>query len=1037
MSSDRRLLELSGKAHYRHLLCPSHPKDIAGCYSDEDPFAWAIKLRCIVKKCYCHWWVCKECKLYKPLKDIKSVRRHHRMKHRDRVENRNTKISTPAVQPSQVIVSPQRCSIPSTHFSREASIQYFQAVQENEGNMYLISNAVFKRNVKNLHTDDVKMMTSIGHFLSTLTRNQREDFAQVLQATTQATFRQAKETFASNTLPNNTVSIPVPTTKEQLRKFFVEGKSSVFQCLPHPKVFELSDHAFVLPSECIADIMAHGFLDCTPPPKIDQVETMAKSTVAKKIICTNEKRGLKSIFLSIWSDGFEPNYSKTNRGSVWILTLAIITEYSGNPDIAHVYPIAIGPSSNSHVDVCRKIFDDINSLCFDQNGGVPIKMYNGKTRSMDQVSVHLICVTQDQPERREFAGLLLGGKKFHSRYGWSFFVAKVVKKMIPCPACLQHMMNTNNENIWIPLKCNVCYNFWQDPTQMKVKFEDVNFPKEKLDKGGYLLCKKLSYHDLIEAATTAHENIVNGVWSPDNAASYLTTLCMNNDTVSEIVECAKNVSKKRCAEQTNDQETLNACITLQSVDPVKFTKWNPLPIWSSGLSLQQSTEPCMHQLFLGVEKNMAFLIQDWAALRNKYSSLQRELCILTNQIESLHLSWCKVQPYKGDKLGGWVSENFRAFSRLSPWVYSSLYWISEDPPFQKPDKPVSKWTIAQCKGFLRQRRIPLDGKVSQLRKKVQENIHSPVLPPLGGRVETVQMMILMKWQMISHLMGMTNVSKNDPNIASRLIRLFLWSLATLEEAGATYTTNTSSSLPIWVSQYNNQCLLNIPDQIELLGPVRNRYEGGIAGEGGLRKVKPIIRAGRQNWQLNAMSRMYRERTMKLMQMNDIVGEDISVTSSSISDENTQVHETDSFHCYQNYSHLLEQFTNHHPLSVIITVDPTIGNVIYACFKVNGKKRLVKVINEQGKSKYHFGLWYHSFTLTSESFSNDADIVHPLVESEKIQAYGLLLPLLGEFPNNDEETNRNKFALITSNWKVMCEDSTFHHPHYYLHVEFEK
>ena len=74
------------------------------------------------------------------------------------------------------------------------------------------------------------------------------------------------------------------------------------------------------------------------------------------------------------------------------------------------------------------------------------------------------------------------------------------------------------------------------------------------------------------------------------------------------------------------------------------------------------TEPCMHLLFLGLMKNNCFQIQEWAAMCNQHSAMQRELEKRMVVLEELHLGWCKIQPYRGEKLGGWVSKNFMAFA---------------------------------------------------------------------------------------------------------------------------------------------------------------------------------------------------------------------------------------------------------------------------------------------------------------------------------------------------------------------------------------
>ena len=66
-----------------------------------------------------------------------------------------------------------------------------------------------------------------------------------------------------------TQSIPVPTTKEQLQSIICEGNHicegncSLINNLPHPEVRTLDNHAYVLPSECIANLLAHGTMTST------------------------------------------------------------------------------------------------------------------------------------------------------------------------------------------------------------------------------------------------------------------------------------------------------------------------------------------------------------------------------------------------------------------------------------------------------------------------------------------------------------------------------------------------------------------------------------------------------------------------------------------------------------------------------------------------------------------------------------------------------------------------------------------------------
>ena len=109
------------------------------------------------------------------------------------------------------------------------------------------------------------------------------------------------------------------------------------------------------------------------------------------------------------SDDFEPNYSlKGNRGSVWTMTLTMQTRKSGNPTMSHIYPIAVGAKGEDHDGVVKITLDDIKALAC-KEGQPALEMCNAKTQCSEKVSAHLICMVQDQPERRGFNALATCG----------------------------------------------------------------------------------------------------------------------------------------------------------------------------------------------------------------------------------------------------------------------------------------------------------------------------------------------------------------------------------------------------------------------------------------------------------------------------------------------------------------------------------------------------------------------------------------------------------------------------------------------------
>jgi hypothetical protein len=399
-------------------------------------------------------------------------------------------------------------------------------------------------------------------------------------------------------------------------------------------------------------------------------------------------------------------------------------------------------------------------------------------------------------------------------------------------------------------------------------------------------------------------------------------------------------------------------------------------------------------------KNNCFLIQEWAAMRNQYSAMRRELEERTIALEQLHLGWCKVQPYRGEKLGGWVSENFMAFARISPWVYSCLHSLKDDPPFEPPDdKPIGKWSTEECKNFLRPRRILLAGKVKELRERVGENIDAPIPPPVGGPVEEVAALILSQWEMNSFYMGMDNLPADDSHekIGNCLIRLFLSALAVHDNSTGPVA---GRKLPIWVTQYNCQSLLNLPDQTETLGPIRNRWEGGKRGEGFLRTVKPIVQSGRKNWQKNLFLNILRQKTLVQMKSTNDDDDLSDYGEDDSSMEECQMHEPQSFVHYRCHAEVVERWTRGAVLSGVL-----VEGKLYICHRFGARSLLVEFMIMEDSAEFSFGLWYYELQYLDVEDEDKGSL-----QDVRVDCYALLLPMLSSDGNQ-------RYALATSNWRT--------------------
>ena len=162
----------------------------------------------------------------------------------------------------------------------------------------------------------------------------------------------------------------------------------------------MDDHAYVLPSECIADLLAHGTIDFNHGSTIHQVQSLAESRLARQIIQKNDHFQCKSVFLSLWSDDFEPNYSKGNRGSVWICTLTVQTSESETPRLNNVYPLAVGPKGSSHQNVVRVLLADIKTMEGAEGKESTVIMYDEKKVGCERVRHPHLCHTRSARKER-------------------------------------------------------------------------------------------------------------------------------------------------------------------------------------------------------------------------------------------------------------------------------------------------------------------------------------------------------------------------------------------------------------------------------------------------------------------------------------------------------------------------------------------------------------------------------------------------------------------------------------------------------------
>ena len=121
----------------------------------------------------------------------------------------------------------------------------------------------------------------------------------------------------------------------------------------------------------------------------------------------------------------------------------------------------------------------------------------------------------------------------------------------------------------------------------------------------------------------------------------------------------------------------------------------------------------MHLIFLGLVKSLVLLIMEWFALYGLDAEFRRRQEKILEPLRKMGLDWLNVMLYKGEKLGGWVSENYLGFSRIMVWFYQNIDQLPRTnqqinaPPDGLPQK---NWTKKHNEHWLRSRGIKYDNK---------------------------------------------------------------------------------------------------------------------------------------------------------------------------------------------------------------------------------------------------------------------------------------------------------------------------------------
>ena len=901
--------------------------------------------------------------------------------------------------------------------------KYFAYIGREQASDYLVSMAQFHSDayVGKMSKEEVDVHVN---FASILMKTSRLEIPQLLSTIEKIVNVRVKQTLQEKQLMNNSDLVSptrtqIPLTESSVRSLYLKGKYSLIENLPRPKVSMLEDgkHAYVSLYDIIQDAFGHGLdilnLNETKKMKSASSDIMNIHESKRAELIKNSSPKDAFVFLLFeWRDDAKGNRGMRNNGSMWVRTVTFLSGSSNNTRF-HTYPVSIGPKDADHDIVEDRFKEELKTL---KNHAIKHYVYSSVLGKDIRVYGDVFASLMDQPERRSSNSLMLGNALFASRWGYSMNLKKLQNVLPPCELCYNKMKRKACASTIVihdlfsdPI-CDQCLNWDVDRSHKLLHYKSPDsFPKGELSENalGELVPFKLSYDILTHNISKVFANVTSGKWTVTQARALLNVLCISHTAQDNIIAHAQNAFHLQYLEgnQFEYQRRYIDILRLRKKYPLLFLQWQHPPLWTRDIPMNRTNDAIMHLMFLGIEKSVNKDITKFLVYNEKQSLFARLVSNLLTDALSLSIrDWCDILPYNDGHFSNWISDNYLSMSRLSPWFYTCLQKVMRN--YVEPSRPVKDWTKSDCKKWLKLRDLNFDcNSVKEFRRVILQYKSMLTVPPIKPRhdlekqcnlvLAMINAKTCMIYRLMSHKMNREIISEID-----FYIKLFLTLYVKFD-----MLYNTSKKNPSWVTASNFICLLNLPDLIQEVGPIRNLWEGGDMGEKILGSVKDEFHGFRTNWTKALLDRVYSNITMDkvIKALHSKVG---------IKEENKYHHRYGRFHKYNSYLEVKIQIHKNKIISIVQE-----GKHEFFIFLKDFRKFRINVNYEEPCEKL-CGLHYFSWTLQETAI--DCSNMRNIRSEQKYVRTCLLLP----WQLHDTESKWNMYAIISDDWKTMISDYKF-------------
>lgn len=515
-----------------------------------------------------------------------SLKRFIHNKHNNEAQSvhKNPETSVTADEPDLVQLDALLDSTVMSHMNDKSKV-FFGYDLSNNGKKYLVSlitNVSMSECIRSLKDEEVDFQILMSKFVNSLKRSQQREFCSVM--------KRMKDLYVvvPNELKNKPICI-IPSKFCDLKRMYLEGGSAINKNLPIPNVQFENYHSTVSIVDCVISFLLSHNSDVTTLDKWNDVIQQTVPDIEDHYLLFNCQRiqniiedarnrvlyeSCKKdeivipIFITLWSDDFDPNKSvKNNRQSVWVQTATLFIMDSNGYNVKSTFPIAMSKKGSDHDLVYKKIIKDLKVL----NSGKFLKCYSKYLGRFVNVHADIFTVLADQPERRTMLRLSAGNSTVHTRFGTIMNCRQSVDYIRSCDTCTESINrevlhfsyghNTGNVSYhWRKSTCTKCTSWlYHESNKLLYHIPEKEFPVKYVDEicdgVGKLSPKSIHQDSLNEAIDKITETIDKGTMKIAHAKCYLRYVGFNNETVDDIVECAVNCKKIRIAKENNEDKT--------------------------------------------------------------------------------------------------------------------------------------------------------------------------------------------------------------------------------------------------------------------------------------------------------------------------------------------------------------------------------------------------------------------------------------------------------------------------------------------------